>query len=205
MLLEKNFASRLIYILLFLFSLNLFNQSSLLLAVVFILVVVYDRGRLYIPENDSVFFFLLLFAVSYMVFASQNGFGAGISAIGCPMAYYIGLRVQSGKAEKAYAESQLKSIVFLLVAGMTSHAVVNCIYELIRFGGINSGGIHYDFFSFGAQTSTTGAATYLTLFAGVIFYLIVESGSVKKWAAGILVIIVTFAYNIMLGEEPFLH
>ena len=53
MLLEKNFASRLIYILLFLFSLNLFNQSSLLLAVVFILVVVYDRGRLYIPENDS--------------------------------------------------------------------------------------------------------------------------------------------------------
>ena len=203
MLLEKNFASRLIYILLFLFSLNLFNQSSLLLAVVFILVVVYDRGRLYIPENDSVFFFLLLFAVSYMVFASQNGFGAGISAIGCPMAYYIGLRVQSGKAEKAYAESQLKSIVFLLVAGMTSHAVVNCIYELIRFGGINSGGIHYDFFSFGAQTSTTGAATYLTLFAGVIFYLIVESGSVKKWAAGILVIIVTFAYNIMLGGRTF--
>ena len=93
MLLEKNFASRLIYILLFLFSLNLFNQSSLLLAVVFMLVVVYDRGRLYIPENDSVFFFLLLFAVSYMVFASQNGFGAGISAIGCPMAYYIGLSV----------------------------------------------------------------------------------------------------------------
>lgn len=51
----------------------------------------------------------------------------------------------------------------LLVTGMTCHAVVNFLYELIRFGGINSEATHYDFFSLGAKTSATGAATYLTL------------------------------------------
>lgn len=39
---------------------------------------------------------------------------------------------------------------------------------------------HYDFFSLGAKTSATGAATYLTLFTGVIFYMVMESNSVKK-------------------------
>ena len=203
MLSEKNFTSRIIYILLFLFSLNVFNQSSLILAAVFVLVLIYDRGKLYIPGKDKVFFVLLFFAVAFFVFSAQNGLNAGISAIGCPMAYYIGLRVQNEQMEMSQAEKQLKSVTLLLVAGMTCHAIVNFLYELVRFGGINSGGIHYDFFSLGAQTSATGAATYLTLFAGVIFYLIMESDSVKKWIAGILLIVVAFAYDMVLGGRTF--
>lgn len=203
MLSEKNFTSRIIYILLFLFSLNVFNQSSLILAAVFALILIYDRGKLYIPGKDNVFFALLLFAVTFFVFSAQNGINAGISAIGCPMAYYIGLRVQNEQMEISQAEKQLKSVTLLLVAGMTCHAIVNFLYELVRFGGINSGGIHYDFFSLGAQTSTTGAATYLTLFAGVIFYLIMESDSVKKWIAGILLIVIAFAYDMTLGGRTF--
>ena len=203
MLSEKNFTSRMIYILLFLFSLNVFNQSSLILAAVFILVAIFDRGKLYIPANDNVFVVLVFFAAVFFIFSAQNGLNAGISAIGCPMAYYIGLRVQNERIALAQAEKQLKSVTTLLVAGMTCHAVVNFLYELVRFGGINSSGIHYDFFSLGAQTSTTGAATYLTLFAGVVFYLITESNSTKKWIAGILLIIVAFAYDIILGGRTF--
>ena len=203
MILEKNITSKVIYVLLFLFSLNLFNQSSLFLAVVFALVVIYDRGKLYIPSDDNVFFALLLFAITFFVFSAQNSLNAGISAIGCPMAYYIGLRLQSDQIEVLCAEKKLKFITLLLVAGMTCHAIVNFIYELVRFGGINSGGIHYDFFSFGAQTSATGAATYLTLFAGTIFYLIMESDSVKNWIIGVLLIVVAFAYNIILGGRTF--
>ena len=203
MLSEKNFTSRMIYILLFLFSLNVFNQSSLILAAVFILVVIFDRGKLYIPANDNVFVVLVFFAAVFFVFSAQNGLNAGISAIGCPMAYYIGLRVQNERIALAQAEKQLKSVTTLLVAGMTCHAVVNFLYELVRFGGINSGGTHYDFFSLGAKTSATGAATYLTLFAGVIFYLIMESNSVKKWAAGILLIVIAFAYDMILGGRTF--
>lgn len=203
MLSEKNFTSRMIYILLFLFSLNVFNQSSLILAAVFILVVIFDRGKLYIPANGNVFVVLVFFAAVFFAFSAQNGLNAGISAIGCPMAYYIGLRVQNERIALAQAEKQLKSVTTLLVAGMTCHAVVNFLYELVRFGGINSGGTHYDFFSLGAKTSATGAATYLTLFAGVIFYLIRESNSVKKWAAGILLIVIAFAYDMILGGRTF--
>ena len=203
MLLEKNFTSRMMYILLFLFSLNIFNQSSLILAAVFILVVIYDREKLHIPANDNVFFVLVIFAAAFFLFSGQNGLSAGISAIGCPMAYYIGLRVQNKQMEISQAEKQLKSVTTLLVTGMTCHAVVNFLYELVRFGGINSGGTHYDFFSLGAKTSATGAATYLTLFAGVIFYLIMESNSVKKWIAGILLIVIAFAYDMILGGRTF--
>lgn len=203
MLSEKNFTSRMVYILLFLFSLNVFNQSSLILASVFVLIFIYDRGKLYIPGNDNVFFVLLFFAVTFYLFSAQNGLNAGISAIGCPMAYYIGLRVQNVQMEMSLAEKQLKSVTLLLVAGMTCHAIINFLYELVRFGGINSGGIHYDFFSLGAQTSATGAATYLTLFTGVVFYLIMESDSVKKWIVGILLIIVAFAYDMILGGRTF--
>ena len=200
---EKNFTSRMIYILLFLFSLNVFNQSSLILAALFILIAILDRGKLYIPANDTVFFVLMFFAAVFFVFSTQNGLNAGISAIGCPMAYYIGLRVQNEQMEMAQAENRLKSVTMLLVAGMTCHAVVNFLYEMVRFGGINSGGTHYDFFSLGAKTSATGAATYLTLFSGVIFYLIVESNSVKKWVAGILLIVIAFAYDMILGGRTF--
>lgn len=203
MLSEKNFISRMIYILLFLFSLNVFNQSSLILAAVFILVVIFDRGKLYIPANDNVFFVLVIFAAAFFMFSAQSGLSTGISAIGCPMAYYIGLRVQNEQMEISQAEKKLKSVTTLLVAGMTCHAVVNFLYELVRFGGINSGAVHYDFFSRGAQTSATGAATYLTLFAGVIFYLIMESNSVKKWIAGILLIVIAFAYDMILGGRTF--
>ena len=198
MLLEKNFTSRMMYILLFLFSLNIFNQSSLILAAVFILVVIYDRGKLHIPANDNVFFVLVIFAAAFFLFSGQNGLSAGISAIGCPMAYYIGLRVQNEQMEISQAEKQLKSVTTLLVTGMTCHAVVNFLYELVRFGGT-----HYDFFSLGAKTSATGAATYLTLFTGVIFYLIMESNSVKKWIAGILLIVIAFAYDMILGGRTF--
>ena len=146
MLLEKNTTSRIIYVLLFLFSLNIFNQSSLILAAVFAFIVLYDRGKLYIPTNDNVFLILMIFSSAFFIFSSQNGLNAGISAFGCPMAYYIGMRVQNDRLKISCAEDQLKSLTLLLVVGMTCHAVVNFIYELIRFGGINSGGIHYDFF-----------------------------------------------------------
>ena len=66
MLSEKKFTSRMIYILLFLFSLNVFNQSSLILAAVFILVVIFDRGKLYIPANDNVFVVLVFFAAVFI-------------------------------------------------------------------------------------------------------------------------------------------
>ena len=115
MLLEKNFTSRMMYILLFLFSLNIFNQSSLILAAVFILVVIYDREKLHIPANDNVFFVLVIFAAAFFLFSGQNGLSAGISAIGCPMAYYIGLRVQNKQMEISQAEKQLKSVTTLLV------------------------------------------------------------------------------------------
>ena len=85
MLLEKNFISRIIYLLLFLFSLNVFNQSSQILAVVFAIIVIYDRRKLYIVSNDKVFHVLVFFAVTFFVFSSQNGLNMGISAIGCPM------------------------------------------------------------------------------------------------------------------------
>lgn len=70
-------------------------------------------------------FVVLVFLRLSFCFSAQNGLNAGISAIGCPMAYYIGLRVQNERIALAQAEEQLKSVTILLVAGMTCHAVVN--------------------------------------------------------------------------------
>lgn len=89
----------------------------MILAAVFILVVIYDREKLHIPANDNVFFVLVIFAVAFFLFSGQNGLSAGISAIGCPMAYYIGLRVQNEQMEISQAEKQLKSVTTLLVTG----------------------------------------------------------------------------------------
>lgn len=203
MLSEKSVTSRIIYLLLFLFSLNVFNQSSLILVAMFAFVVLYDKGKLYIPPNDNVFFILMLFSITFFLFSLQSDLNAGISAIGCPMAYYIGMRVQSDQLEISCAEDQLRFLTLLLVVGMTGHAIVNFIYELIRFGGINSGGIHYDFFSLGAETSATGAATYLTLFAGVVFYLIIACDSALKWILGVVCIAIAFAYDMILGGRTF--
>ena len=72
MLLEKNTTSRIIYVLLFLFSLNIFNQSSLILAAVFAFIVLYDRGKLYIPTNDNVFLILMIFSSAFFIFSSQR-------------------------------------------------------------------------------------------------------------------------------------
>ena len=65
MLSEKSVTSRIIYLLLFLFSLNVFNQSSLILVAMFAFVVLYDKGKLYIPPNDNVFFILMLFSITF--------------------------------------------------------------------------------------------------------------------------------------------
>ena len=48
MLYENRLPYKFICLLLFLFSLNIFNQSSLILAAVVMLVVLVDRGHLYI-------------------------------------------------------------------------------------------------------------------------------------------------------------
>lgn len=128
MLLERNSTSRLIYLLLFLFSLNIFNQSSLILAFVFVYMVLYDRGKLYISPNDNVFLVLVLFSITFFIFSLQSGLNAGISAIGCPMAYYIGMRVQGEQTNLSSAENQISFLTLLLVAGMTCHAFVNFIW-----------------------------------------------------------------------------
>lgn len=184
MLYENRLPYKFIYLLLFLFSLNIFNQSSLILAAVVMLVVLVDRGHLYIISKDNTFFALVLFSVTFFVFSAQSGLGAGISAIGCPMAYYLGLRLQQEREENmGQSEGRLNRVTLILVSGMTCHAIVNFIYELVRFGGINSGGIHYDLFSLGAQTSATGAATYLTLFAGGGFSTL--SWKLEKYGPGL--------------------
>lgn len=77
MLYENRLPYKFIYLLLFLFSLNIFNQSSLILAAVVMLVVLVDRGHLYIISKDNTFFALVLFSVTFFVFSAQSGLGGG--------------------------------------------------------------------------------------------------------------------------------
>lgn len=203
MIAKDNIINKLIYILLFLFAINIFNQSSSILALVFIMVILLDRAKLYLIQNNKTFWVLVAFAISFVFFSAQNGINEGIAATGCPMAYYIGLRLQKGAQEAEKEEKTLKKIVFIVIFGMTSHAIVNFIYELIRFGGVNSGAIHYDFFSGGAETSATGAATYLTLFSGVIYLLIMKTSSLIKLIVGLIITLTVIIYDMILGGRTF--
>lgn len=199
----KKTTNRIIWFLIFLFALNFYNKSSLILAVIFAVVIALDGGKLSINHKDSTFWVLAFFSLSFYIFSLQNGFTTGFAAFGCPMAYYIGTRLYRGAYENGLPEEQLHSMTIRLTAGMTLHAAINFVYELIRFGGINSGGIHYDFFSNGAQTAATGAATYLTLFAGIFFCIFMVSDSPKERIVSLIVLILAFAYNITLGGRSF--
>lgn len=201
-MISKNAANRIIHLLIFLCAMNFFNQSSWLLVVVFVLIIIIDKGKVYVCAKDSTFWILIFFAITFFLFAAQNGIASGFPAIGCPMAYYIGTRMQRDQ-ENERVEKQLNSMVIRLTAGMTLHAIINFVYELIRFGGINSGGVHYDFFSLGEKTSATGAATYLTLLAGAMFYSIMEADSARKWLIGFAAIIIAFVYDTTLGGRTF--
>ena len=90
MIAKDNIINKLIYILLFLFAINIFNQSSSILALVFIMVILLDRAKLYLIQNNKTFWVLVAFAISFVFFSAQNGINEGIAATGCPMAYYIG-------------------------------------------------------------------------------------------------------------------
>ena len=93
MIVKDNIINKLIYILIFLFAINIFNQSSSILALVFIMVILLDRAKLYLIQNNKTFWILVAFAISFALFAAQNGINEGIAATGCPMAYLYRLTI----------------------------------------------------------------------------------------------------------------
>ena len=130
--------------LLLFFSMNLFNMSSWILVITFFVLFLLERNKIYNYISDSMLSLSVIFAIVFFVFSYQNGIASALPAIGCPIAYYIGRRIE------AYNKDSIPNFILIIILGMTSHAIINFIYEYIKFGGINSGGIHYDAFSLGA-------------------------------------------------------
>ena len=186
-----------INILLLFFSINFFNMSSWILVITFFVLFLLEKNKIYNYISDSMFSLSVIFAITFFVFSYQNGIASGLPAIGCPVAYYIGRRIE------AYNKDAIPNYIFIIILGMTSHAIINFIYEYIKFGGMNSGGTHYDAFSFGAITSATGAATNLTLFAGGLYYFLIGNYSLYKKISLLIITLLCFAYNMVLGGRSF--
>lgn len=186
-----------INILLLFFSMNFFNLSSWILVITFFVLVLLEKNKIYNYISDYTFSLSVAFAITFFVFSYQNGIASALPAIGCPVAYYIGRRIE------AYNKDSIPNYILIIILGMTSHAIINFIYEYIKFGGINSGGIHYDAFSLGAITSATGAATNLTLFAGVLYYFFIGNYSLYKKILLAAITLLCFAYNMVLGGRSF--
>ncbi len=183
--------------LLLFFSMNLFNMSSWILVITFFVLFLLERNKIYNYISDSMLSLSVIFAIVFFVFSYQNGIASALPAIGCPIAYYIGRRIE------AYNKDSIPNFILIIILGMTSHAIINFIYEYIKFGGINSGGIHYDAFSLGAITSATGAATNLTLFAGALYYFFIGNHSLYKKISLLIITFLCFAYNMVLGGRSF--
>ena len=108
-----------INILLLFFSMNFFNMSSWILVITFLILFLLEKNKIYNYTKDQMFNLTVMFAIAFFVFSYQNGIASGLPAIGCPVAYYIGRRIE------AYNKDSIPNYILIIILGMTSHAIIN--------------------------------------------------------------------------------
>lgn len=193
---ENKTSEILISFLVLLLACGFMNQASNILVVVFIILVMEDRGKLYLNYGTRSFYLLTLFAISYFFFMQFHDM-RGIIAIGCPLAYYIGVRADSSL-------DNAKKIILLLAFGMAAHVLLNIVYEYSMFGSaFLANSRHYDIWG-QALSTATGIMTNATLFVGLTYYWIfLEKRFWLKWF-GIAVLATLTVYDLALGGRTYL-
>lgn len=188
---------RLVFVLLFLVGLGFMLQGTNLLLGTFLVIILSDRAVIELRGGSISFWILCMLAISYYCITMFYGSGMLI-AIGCPIAFYIGNKIQD-TSEKA-----VSNIVLLCAFSMAGHIILNFLYELYYYGaGTFTSARHYDVWS-GTFSTATGVMVNGTLLAGLLYYfLYIETRKIIK-LCGLFCLSVIVIYDLALGGRTFL-
>lgn len=184
-------------ILLFLFAIGFMLQGTNIILLFFLILILLDGGKLRFSNGMATFFLLTGFAASYILMMMLYG-KRGLLVIGCPVAFYIGLRL------KDKTEAGARKVILLLSFGMASHVLLNFAYELVRFGTATfTSARHYDVWSQGVSTAT-GIMVNGTMLAGLLFYFLYIENRTKIKMAGLISLLILTIYDFILGGRTYL-
>lgn len=143
---------------------------------------------------DTKFFVLILFSVVYLtvLLLTANRFNVQIAIL--PVAYLLGYNLNIDKKEP---RTLACSVLVCLSLGMCLHIFLNFCAEIIKYGGIKYGVVHYDIWS-GMVSSSTGQMINYTFAAAILTYVIVKS---RKHLFALLLIIPSLLFGVILGSR----
>lgn len=189
--------SKISSILLCLMCIGFMNQSSLIAIVLFVVVVMENKGRISIGHNRLEFITIVLFAITFMLFGTIGGVRTAYIGMLLPLGYCIGTSLNFNESK------DVDNIVLFVAFAMDAHLILNLVYELIRYGlSFRLTALHYDFWS-GMYISATGAMVNATAFLGCVYYLIFKSKG-RKRTVGISLLLVNTLYDLIMGGRSFL-
>lgn len=179
-----------IYFVLILFSVNFMLCEEYILVALFTYQCIKNKKI----KIDTKFFVLILFSVVYLtvLLLTANRFNVQIAIL--PVAYLLGYNLNIDKKEP---RTLACSVLVCLSLGMCLHTFLNFCAEIIKYGGIKYGVVHYDIWS-GMVSSSTGQMINYTFAAAILTYVIVKS---RKHLFALLLIIPSLLFGVILGSR----
>lgn len=179
-----------IYFVLTLFSVNFMLCEEYILVALFAYQCIKNKKI----KIDTKFFILVLFSAVYLtiLLITANRFNVQIAIL--PVAYLLGYNLNIDKREP---RTLVRSVLVCLSLGMCLHIFLNFCAEIIKYGGIKYGAVHYDIWS-GNVSSSTGQMINFTFAAAILTYIIVKN---KKHLFALLLIIPSLLFGVIVGSR----
>ena len=191
---NSKYINMIINCLLFLVGINFLHYGQLLLPIICLILFI-DNKLQFKVNRPSIFVLLCLFGISFYAFSYQLGFYS-VMGFTLPMAYYIGSNIRKPD------ETKVKNIILLLAFAMSSHLILNSIYEYIVHGkdGFFFSSSHFDIW-LGQKVSSTLIAIDIVLLVACLYYLLFHEKNLKTRYIGIVMFIISIFYLIVIGRR----
>lgn len=190
---NKNILDKVLYLMLFLVSINFMHYGQLLLPIMCFVLFVKNDFKLKVC-NWYIFSILFLFGLTFFAFSYKMGFYS-VMGFCMPMAYYVGCNIQNNK------ESSIKKVIYIVVLGMSSYVLLNIIYNA-SLSNIFTERVYrlYDVWTKERILPTTIAVFYIPII-GSCFYIINNEHSKAIKIVSYIYIFIMLLYEISLGRR----
>ena len=189
---------KLFFALLFLMSMNFFNEFPTLILIAFILILLKKHLQFTI-KLDIIYF--IIFSVSLILFRSQHSASVVeiVKTLIYPICYIIGYNLISDFDSLKSQVHTFKTLVWILGLGAWFHFLFNFLINRNSSVGRNA----IDIWT-GLPLSATGQVALCTIILGVAIVQLICSNTFKGRIAPIIILGVTFLYNLILAGRSIL-
>ena len=178
------------YLLIFLFSSN-FLLIGYLFLLAALIIVIFRRGSVCFPPD---FWLLELFALSYFAIDMIQNHSIAISVLMCPLAYLLGSNL-----DQSEGINNIHKTMLVLTVGMASHGILNFLYEIVKYGGINYSALHYDIWS-RSISSVTGQMTNYVFLLSFVGCTVLFAKAYWKIA---LMLLISLIHGVLCGSRTY--